>query len=174
MKTLVIHPSDPTTAFLKIIYENEPWTVVDQTCGKDELKELIKNHDRIIMMGHGTTYGLLSSMSNKNINFIIDPSLVYLLKEKKCFYIWCDADYFVTKYKLKGFFTGMIISESSEAEFYKIEATKNEIDQSNIMFAQSIKKSIDSKNIAQDISKTYSSNTNPVIIFNAQRLYFSE
>ena len=63
MKTLVIHPKDRTTEVLSKIYENhkEDWTIVtDYNISESKLKKLIKKHDRIIMLGHGTPMGLLN------------------------------------------------------------------------------------------------------------------
>ncbi len=83
MKTLVIHPQDDTTSVLKIVYENHinDWTIItDPNISNKNLKNLIKNHDRIIIMGHGSPNGLF----NPNMGgFLIDSSFVYLLREKK-------------------------------------------------------------------------------------------
>ena len=54
MKTLVIHPKDLTTDFLCEIYANTDYTVISRHPGNSKLKELIKSHDRIVMLGHGT------------------------------------------------------------------------------------------------------------------------
>ena len=111
MKTLVIHPKDESTKILSTIYENhkDDWTIINNCdIPKSILIDRIKEHDRIIMMGHGTPGGLLNPVGG----YIIDSSFVYLLREKKEFvHIWCNADSFVNKYDLKGFTTGMIISE---------------------------------------------------------------
>ena len=54
MKTLVIHPHDQSTHFLKPIYEDIPnKTVITGGWGIVEVRTLISMHDRIIMMGHG-------------------------------------------------------------------------------------------------------------------------
>jgi hypothetical protein len=61
MSVLIIHPQDESTAFLKIIYAtilNK--TVITGGVTKSELRELIRNHDRIFMLGDGTPNGLLS------------------------------------------------------------------------------------------------------------------
>ena len=111
MKTLVIHPEDYTTRFLTVIHEgHDDWTVITHDVSHKVLKEQIKKHDRIIMLGHGTGWGLLG-----HGRFVIDSSLVYLLREKDCVCIWCNANDFVEQYGLKGFYTGMIISEMDEA-----------------------------------------------------------
>lgn len=59
MKTLVIHPKDKSTDFLKPIYHGRNWTVI--TGGtKQEVRDAIDEHDHIIMLGHGTPQGLLA------------------------------------------------------------------------------------------------------------------
>ena len=87
MKTLIIHPADPTTDFLKPIYGNNelliPDTVINgnmQHISKSGMKQLIKEHDRIIMMGHGTPWGLLGYDG-----YVIDDRFVYLLRQKQAF-----------------------------------------------------------------------------------------
>jgi len=111
MKTLVIHPKDSTTDFLKVIYSEKDWTIIDDNnISTSKLKENIKSHDRIIMLGHGSDKGLFGQN-----RLIINSNLVYLLKDKNCVCIWCNADEFVKKYKLNGFYTGMIISDYDEA-----------------------------------------------------------
>ena len=133
MKTLVIHPFDITTGFLEDIYIDKDWTVVDWNPSKCGLKNLIKEHDRIIMLGHGTEDGLLGYN-----RFVINSELVYLLREKLCVCIWCNADKFVEKYSLKGFYTGMIISEHEEAIMFCVNTTNTEIYNSNTLFAKAI------------------------------------
>ncbi len=75
MKTLVIHPKDSTTDFLSEIYSDKNWTVVNTNVSKKFLKEQIKSHDRIVMLGHGTESGLIGFDK-----FIIDSTWVYLLR----------------------------------------------------------------------------------------------
>ena len=61
MKTLIIHPKDSTTTFLKHIYAPIlDKTIVTVGIDKSELRELIYNHDRVIMLGHGSPWGLMS------------------------------------------------------------------------------------------------------------------
>ena len=60
-KVLVIHPDDPTTRFLEPIYAKIPdKTVITGGKTKEEICELIRSHDRILMMGHGGEDGLLA------------------------------------------------------------------------------------------------------------------
>ena len=61
MKTLIIHPKDKSTNFLKSIYKDIPYkTIITGGCHYTDVVNEMKTHDRIIMCGHGTPYGLLS------------------------------------------------------------------------------------------------------------------
>ena len=135
MKTLVIHPQDTTTSFLSQSYLDMSHTVVtDPKVSKSKLKELIKSHDKIIMMGHGTPDGLIATD-----RFIIDSKYIYLLKDKICVCVWCHADEFFHKYKLKGYATGMVVSEVDEAQDYGVPCTYEDIFESNHLLAKSLK-----------------------------------
>jgi len=141
---LVIHPADPTTEMLSTIYRDINATVIRQPIGKSKLKILMKEADRIIMLGHGTEHGMgfvkYSNGYPMHITPIIDSTLVYLLREKEeNVYIWCNADKFVKKYKLSGFSTGMFISEMDEADMFNVKATQDEIDESNNRFARVVR-----------------------------------
>ncbi len=168
MKTLVIHPTDHTTDFLSSIYDNKDWTVITNNISKKLLKEQIKNHDRIVMLGHGTEDGLIGFD-----RFIINSTLVYLLRDKNCVCIWCNADQFVDKYKLTGFYTGMIISEIEESYLYSVLVSHDDLIKSNILFADAIKKSIDSGDILTEIKKYYIGDSS-LIKFNSDNLFLSK
>ena len=61
MKTLVIHPEDDSTAFLKPIYQNIPEaTVITKDITYIELKIAMLEADQIIMLGHGSPSGLFN------------------------------------------------------------------------------------------------------------------
>jgi len=101
---------------------------------------------------------------------VIDSSFVYLLKEKQCVCIWCNADVFVEKYKLKGFYTGMIISEYEEAIIFCVQGDYQEIYNSNVLFADAVKKSIDESDMLKSMKLLYD-DKNPIIEFNKQNLF---
>lgn len=169
MKTLVIHPSDPSTDFLSTIYEGKDWTIINSSIGKRLIRKAIGEHDRIIMMGHGCEKGLFDG----DYSGIITSDYVYLLRQKECIAIWCNADVFFLKYGLKGLYTGMIISEYQEANMFSINASYQEIDESNTLFARSIKESIDTDEILENIQKKYvTENISDVMKFNQERIYF--
>ena len=166
MKTLVIHPKDLTTDFLSEIYSDKDWTVINTKTSKKLLKEQIKAHDRIVMLGHGTGKGRLGF--NK---FVIDSTWVYLLRDKNCVCIWCNADEFVKKYGLKGFYTGMIISEYEEAVICCISTNSQRIAESNTDFALTIKNSIDEENMLEKVKLFYKGNSS-VVEFNRNNFYY--
>lgn len=165
MKTLVIHPKDTSTDFLCDIYSDKGWDVITSGFSKKLLKQQIKSHDRIIMLGHGTQKGLVGEG-----RFIIDSTYVYLLREKDCVCIWCDADQFVKKYGLKGFYTGMIISEIEEAYIFGVDITSKELIESNILFSKAIKESICGSDMVKESKDIYSGESS-VIHFNKEHLY---
>ncbi len=166
MKTLLIHAEDSTTDF----YDGKDWTIVRKHITKSKLKSLIKEHDIIIMMGHGTEKGL----ADGNFNFLIDGQYVYLLRKKTCIGIWCNADQFFKKHSLKGLATGMIISDYMEANLYCVDATYQEIEDSNFNFAQSVKDSLileDLKLTKNKIQETYEVKDG-VTEFNQKNIHF--
>ena len=168
MKTLVIHPDDRSTDFLKQIYAGQDFTVINEhkeNLPKNKFIQEIKKHDRIIMMGHGFPGGLFMSH--------IDSTLVYLLKEKECVCIWCNADQFVNRYGLTGFYTGMFISEVSEARYFRIIAEQAEVDFSNELFTQLVTDNINNACIHSVLKENYVGDSS-VIQFNNDRLYFRD
>lgn len=174
MSTLVIHPKDPSTDFLSVIYEDIiDKTVISKPVSSYRLAYLMGANDRIIMMGHGTPYGLLGWGG-----FAIHPGFVELLREKQnSVYIWCHANKFVEKNKLKGFATGMIISEIGEAFFYGITSPQSEITESNQRFAASVRKYInlpEPQLISEGVLKSYYHHNpieNQIIDFNSENIF---
>ncbi len=168
MKTLVIHPKDVTTDFLSVIYEGRDWTVITESTSRNALKRAIRDHDRIIMLGHGTEDGLIGF--NRS-GFAINSTMVYALRSKHCVCIWCNADQFVKRYNIKGFYTGMIISEYDEAIYYSVPTNDYYINKSNLLFADSVKKTIDLPNMLPEMQRMYYDGNNQVIMFNVHNLY---
>lgn len=185
MKTLIIHPSDPSTFFLDIVYESIPnKTVITGGLTKDEVRKLIEEHDRVMMMGHGSPGGLFSvgqfnESGSRYGGYIIDQSMVPVLKEKNnSVFIWCNADKFVDGFSLKGFYSGMFISEVGEATYCGLPGIPQDIvDESNYGFVNIIGKHIneDTEVIYDNVRNEYGliANDNPVALYNHKRLYKS-
>jgi hypothetical protein len=142
MKRLVIHPKDRSTEFLSKVYENlDGVTLVQGDVCKDQIRDLIDCHDQAMIMGHGTPDGLLSvGQFPGSLVHIIDRSFGPQLAEKtNSVFIWCNADEYVNHNELKGFYTGMFISEVTEAYLMGLSGTtQREVDESNISFVETI------------------------------------
>ena len=185
MKTLVIHPNDRSTNFLTPIYINlksfpdfDDVTIIRGGVTKDEVDEQIKQHDRIMMMGHGSPQGLFAVGQFGMQAFIINYTTVPLLQDKECVFIWCNADQFVKEHNLKGLYSGMFISEVIEANVCGLPNTSQSIvDESNDYFAKELgsvsEKSLDE--MYQHIKYTYGLLTedNAVAEYNNNRLYLN-
>lgn len=172
IKTLVIHPKDSTTDMLCRIYKDTDWTIINTNVSKSYLEEQIKLHDRIIMLGHGTPQGLIMSGYNR---LIINSDLVYLLRDKDCVCMWCNADKFVVKYNLKGFYSGMIISESNEALYEGLYNFSDEdVFESNELFSDLLKECINMKpeEMVKHMNEKYISENNKIIHYNQKNIYF--
>ena len=181
MSTLIIHPEDPSTSFLDIVYSGiTDKTLITGGVNRDQLADLIDSHDRIMMMGHGSPWGLFSVGKFKNAGaYIIDNSLVWLLNQKKNnVYIWCNADQFVKRHDLRGFYSGMFISEVGEAYYCGLPGTTQDIvDESNFGFCHILSEYInEDKNVIYDnVRMEYGliAKDNPVALYNHKRLYKS-
>lgn len=179
MKTLIVHPEDYSTKFLDIVYapiENK--TLVTGGVSKTELMKLIQEHDRVMMMGHGSPGGLFSVGKFGNAGaYIIDQLMVPYLKSKKDnVFIWCNADKFVEIFGLTGFYSGMFISETGEAAYCGLPGTEQDIvDESNFGFCNIIAKYIkeETNAIHENVKKEYGliAENNPVALYNNNRLY---
>jgi hypothetical protein len=158
----------------------------DSTTGENKIIKAMKEHDRIIMCGHGCPDGLFGNVPG---GLIVNKNMVPVLREKECIFIWCNADEFVKKNYLTGFYTGMFISEVGEARCFNINISQKEVDYSNNLFAALVRnafreidrqpvKKVDGR-IVDNLFRVYeyvASSYNgkcPVINFNRNRLYFN-
>lgn len=194
MKTLVIHPEDPSTGFLSHTYWQKDWTVFNSNLSShqtyssqsplagmnpvpevEKLEDLLLSHDRIISMGHGTPSGLLNPISFhiSNVYHLLNFEHVPILKEKEEFIsIWCNSDRFIHEHGIKSpLFTGMIISETIEAQYCKVPLrSPDEIEESNLLFAQAIRAALDEKDKVKTALSIYQGSSK-VIQFNRKRIF---
>ena len=181
MTNLVIHPTDASTDFLSPIYANiTDATIMNGGVSKDQVAKAINEHDRIIMLGHGSPYGLFSiGQFTGNNGYVIDESMVPLLLDKECISIWCNADQFMNKHQLYGFYSGMFISEVGEAMYCGLPGMEQEtVTTSNNYFAELLGEVIDEplSIIYEHIMDNYRLiiEDNPVALYNHNRLYLAE
>ena len=179
--TLIIHPKDESTSFLRQIYNTKKnVSVVSGNITKKDLLNRILEHDNIIMMGHGSSEGLLAvNQFDTESPYIVDSSFTDVLTRKEnAIYIWCNANEFVDKFGLKGFYTGMFISEVGEAYFCGLPGTKQvEVDESNFCFSNLVSQHIncDLENMYVKVRERYGlvAEWNPIAKYNHNRIFFN-
>ena len=121
---LVIHPTDKTTEMHSILYEGLGARLIESYCSNKEMGYQLRHtspSERIMLLGHGSDKGLFFRKNDEEEDFdgiIVGHPQAYYLR-KHCggiIGIWCHAVEFAKKEGLHGLFSGMIISEMSEAE----------------------------------------------------------
>lgn len=177
MRTLIIHPSDPSTDFCNLVYNDyrnrDDVTIMEGTrIPSSQIKEALKTHDRIIFCGHGTELGLLDMRGDR---YVITSDYLQFFRDKPVICYWCNANIFVEKYELNAFATGMFVSEVDEAIQYCLPADQNLIDESNTQFCTILSRHIfdDPRDIRTIIEKEYIGN-NPIIQFNRECMGFED
>ena len=181
MKTLVIHPDDRSTDFLRAVYAGlENPTVVTGGVSVEEVHQMIMEHDRVIMLGHGTPSGLMSVGNFSSIEssfFVVDERIAEeLAKKENNIYIWCYASDFVKAHGLKGFCSGMFISEVLEAEMMGVRNQSQEaVDAQCEYFCDLVGAVADkpANEIFEHVSKEYGKWVEkcPITKYNHERLY---
>lgn len=175
MKTLFIHPADPSTRFCEIIYNDykdmdDVTIITGSRTPSSVIKEELKKNDRIVLMGHGTELGLLDIYGNR---YVITSEELQLFRNKPVICYWCNANIFAGKYYLNAFATGMFVSELKEAKWYKLPLNQNLIDNSNELFCKILSRCVfdDPQEIRKTIERGYVG-YNPIIQFNRQCMGF--
>ena len=179
MKTLVIHPKDVSTDFLKPIYadiKSKTVIVKDVTAGR--LREAIHTHDVIIMLGHGCANGLFNVAAVGKGPYTVGHELVEELRGKQLIAIWCNSDKFIERHNLNALYSGMFISEVSEARYCSVNGDQVQVNESNDKFAALLGHML--TETSMDLGKTYDmvlesytelGKTNVVAKYNSDRLY---
>ena len=150
---LVIHPKDKTTAMLSALYDGLEAQVVADNCSTKEVGHLlhhVSTQDRIMLLGHGSDKGLFFREDDSKDEFdkvIVGHSHAYYLRKHggNIVAVWCNADQFARAEGLHGLFTGMIVSELSEARLYQVETTQEELDRENVKLATRLRTLLDER-----------------------------
>lgn len=122
--TLCFHKTDPTTTMLEQIYHGKGWDVVNDAyeMSPETIAALIDAHERIVMLGHGSSGGLIG---------FINSSHAKNLESKKLFALWCNADAYCRQNlpNKKGFFAcGNMPSDDNEARWQGFEVSHKYMD----------------------------------------------
>ena len=179
MKTLVIHPEDNSTDFLKPIYTNiKRKTVLTKNVSRSKLLAAVRSHDTIIMLGHGSPSGLFNVSGIGKDIMVVGESLVEELRGKQLIAIWCNSDKFIERHRLPALYSGMFISEVSEAKYCSVNGDQAQVNESNNTFAALLGRML--TETSMDLEKTYDmvlesytelGETNVVAKYNSDRLY---
>ena len=182
MKTLVLHPDDRSTDFLKPIYANiKRKTVIVKDTSRDVLLALIRSHDMIIMLGHGSSSGLFNVSGIGKGVMVIGESIVEELRGKQLIAIWCNCDQFIERHDLNALYSGMFISEVSEARYCGVQGDQAMVDESNSTFAVLLGNML--SETSMDLEKTFDmvlesyeelGEVNTVAKYNSDRFYYSK
>lgn len=184
MSTLVIHPSDQSTDFLKPIYcLVKDCKVVTGGISKYSLKKLIEEANTIIMCGHGSPDGLFAIGQFEGLgyaDFIIDSSFSQLLKNKeKVVAIWCYAQQFIEAQDIQpAYYSDMFISEVIESVYCGLEGVNQaQVNLSNQCFSQSLSPLVHLDPVSIHIGMKNSAyaklaETNPVAAYNYPKLQY--
>ena len=180
---LVIHPKDKTTAMLSAIYDGLEAQVVDDNRSTKEMGHLlhhVSTQERIMLLGHGSDKGLFFRKDDSKDEFdkiIVGHSHAYHLRKHggNIVAVWCNADQFARAEGLHGLFSGMIVSEISEAQWYKIETTQEELDSENVKLARRLRTLLDERIPLSEIPKRLLAMDNvhsPLTTFNYKNFYY--
>ena len=156
---VVIHPKDKTTSMLSVLYEGLEHTYIDQSNSKKDICHILNHvprHERIYLLGHGSDKGLFSREDDNHNDFdrlmVYHPHAYYLRKHGcNIVAMWCNANLFAEKEKLYGLFTGMIVTEMSEALLYSINTLQEELDRENIKLVKRLRLLLDNNVPLPDI-----------------------
>ena len=113
---------------LKSIYEGlDGVRLFDSFRQRKEIAEALASapkEEPVLLLGHGCPSGLL----DMRYGLIVGEEAVPSLKDRENLVgIWCFASTFAERHHLKGFFSGMFISEPAEAYINGVEASPQEI-----------------------------------------------
>ncbi len=180
---LVIHPKDKTTAMLSALYDGLKAQVIDDYRSTKEMGRLlhhVSTQERIMLLGHGSDKGLFFRKDDSKDEFdkiIVGHSHAYHLRKHggNIVAVWCNADLFARAEGLHGLFSGMIVSELSEAQLYKIETTQEELDSENVKLARRLRTLLDERIPLSEIPKRLLAMDNvhsPLTTFNYKNFYY--
>ena len=165
---MVLHHHDPSTDFLCPIYADLPGTVLRRSVPAAEMTELIRTHQRIILLGHGHTGGLFFMLDGRHA--------ASLASKADSLFIWCHASSFAHQHGLPGFATGMFISEVSEARYCGISeshCTTDAVNRSNNLFVRLVAENVEApaEKLFQHVLAGYQDTDGcPIINYNRTRL----
>ena len=181
---LVIHPKDHTTAYLSALYKGvDNAVIISGNISRADLNHKLHQtpkSERILLLGHGSDKGLFWRNNDMEPGFdgiVLGHPHTYHLRNhgSNIIAVFCNADKFAQEEHLHGLFTGMIISELSEAEEFGIQTSEEEIECENRKYVERLRSLLEGNVslcvIPQRMLEMDDSHT-PLTEFNYHRIYF--
>ena len=180
---LVIHPTDRTIEMLSILYEGLEAKLIESDCSNKEMGHLLRHTSpskRIMLLGHGSDKGLFYRDDDTKDEFdkiiVGHPHAFHLRNHgSNIIGIWCHAVEFAKKEGLHGLFSGMIISEMSEAEEYGVVTDKDSMDKTNRLMFTQLRRLLDDGTPLHEIPerlKALNTTQSELSRFNYERFYY--
>lgn len=117
--------------------------IVEITSDTNDFDDIVENAilnelDTLILVGHGTSNGLLAPDYNYG-TYIIHQNNVHLINASNVICFWCNASTFVMNNNIRAFATSMFISNVNEAYDNGItNYTQDDINANSIRFCDEI------------------------------------
>lgn len=175
---------DTDTAVLRYIWKGIPNVkVVEITKKTANAVELVtsaieKEHDTLIMCGHGTPQGLLNpaGMFSGKDGYLINAKNKDKIRCNRVIGVWCHAKDFAERQGLRGFWSSMFISNRGEAMYNGINTVSSKsITEQEILFCvrlnELITNFVSMKNWIPSM-RNDADYTNPVVKFNYDGLRY--
>ena len=176
---LVIHViSTEDTKMFKCLYTGIDAKVLVNPSKKDAKRAIIEEKNCVMLIGHGTEYGLLNERLN---GFLVGPDMVQFLRDKTVIGIWCYAGNFAQKYDLRGFFTSNFISNIDElidCGFSRFNEDEDTISVENFLFScrlnEYLREEIPLCEWVDKLQDSVKDEKHSFVKYNYEALYFNE
>ena len=175
---LVIHiiSRDDTRDF-DVLYRHLDARVMFNPSRGEARRAIMDEPDTVMLIGHGTEHGLLNDRLN---GYIIDSSMVQLLRERTVIGIWCYAGNFADRYSLRGFFTSNFISNVDElldCGFEMFDDADNVIRSENVRFAENVNVMLRDRTPLSEwvdlLQGSIENNDRQFVLYNYEALYYN-
>jgi hypothetical protein len=132
------------------------------------LKKYLKRC-RVVAMGHGSPGGLYDADYRNVLHAEHADALSFGVDN---IYVWCYASAFLDQHHLKGFATGMFISELEEAWYMGVKTNAEEVEASNTKFVSILRRCLHlpAREVYEAMMNKYKIKDNAVVDYNRDRL----
>ena len=122
--------------------------LVNPTCEEVDKVLMERPGETLMCMGHGYAGGLFGGLYfwGKGVPVLVGDRNIELLRDRDLICIWCHAsDFSAAHPELRGFFSGMFISNAGEAATFGFDADEDDIYNEVTLFAERVNKLLKDK-----------------------------